>query len=960
MLLALFVLAAARVSTARADAPGDDGPLTVTAATVRLQVWRGGERRADGERTPLRGAWVDGVVQYELARPARAGEVLVLLDFAAFMREEPTELDEVALAGYVDGPFVAGATHVTGHWGASHVERRGPRRDLVVHLEPDTRTVTLRYAVEVPNRYWPFGCAQRRCSLSGAIAPLPSTPARGGRWLPARGRLVTPVAWTVERAVLATPGDVRPGSTGRIRKRTPDELVVVGGDGRRMAYPSVFWGPTWHRTTTLHHGVEVEVLHPKRRTPDQVPHERLVPLRRDVPGQVTAIASEIVELLHRVGLSSPVDSRVTVVQGPLRSTVAEGHPGLVVLSDQALELLPVERFQKFHQEAIARALLDLMVQRSLGERYDRSTDLWVGTMMSFALLQPWREAREHRDEFAADILRNLTFVPAVDRFLYTQQASFSHTYFRGVEDEWPLRNHPLWFSHELPTGRRLHEKLADTLSAEQLERYYRALVERPDADPIRLASEVYEHDLGWFFDQWLGPYPEVDYAIERVQSERIATGWRHEIVVAKHSTRPVIEPVQLLVTEKGGEQHHLVWNGELGRDNERLDDEPLDGTHTFSVRTHREIASVRLDPRTRLLEQPQPPHDNVDPRFDNRYPALFRFLYTGIGVSIAASEFVNSATTAARFNALTGFVAFEGSLRRDLRRTGSLSIARDRETNLAVGAGANFWFGRKVNRQRRRSRVRLFGTTAWLNDRSLDPRGGIRVSERLAFIDDTRAFYWWPERGRSLGVGLTARQTIRIDEGPKDHRFDMVLDAGWVHLWRLAHGHVIATSLGAEMVVPLRRDPEFRNLMRVGGIGRLSGYAADEVFGLATASAQLEYRHVMLGNLRQNVAHLAWLRSLGGVAFTGVSTISGCESYRGWFGRESWYGHAGYAVMAYLSILGINPQLVKVDVSFPMVRRTTQCRGETLPDYLGEVQGIEDVGRLLPPFNVNVTFQQTF
>ena len=80
MLLALFVLAAARVSTARADAPGDDGPLTVTAATVRLQVWRGGERRADGERTPLRGAWVDGVVQYELARPARAGEVLVLLD----------------------------------------------------------------------------------------------------------------------------------------------------------------------------------------------------------------------------------------------------------------------------------------------------------------------------------------------------------------------------------------------------------------------------------------------------------------------------------------------------------------------------------------------------------------------------------------------------------------------------------------------------------------------------------------------------------------------------------------------------------------------------------------------------------------------------------------------------------------------------------------------------------------
>lgn len=254
----------------------------------------------------------------------------------------------------------------------------------------------------------------------------------------------------------------------------------------------------------------------------------------------------------------------------------------------------------------------------------------------------------------------------------------------------------------------------------------------------------------------------------------------------------------------------------------------------------------------------------------------------------------------------------------------------------------------------------MFATTSWLNARTLDPRGGVRLSERIALIDDTRAFYWWPEKGRSLGLGMTARQTIRVDDGPKDHRFDLAFDAGWVHLWRLAHGHVIATSLGAEMVVPLVRQPEFRNLMRVGGIGRLSGYAADEVFGLATASGQVEYRHVFLRNLDQNFAHLAWLRSLGGVAFTGATTVSGCESLRGWFGRSSWYGHAGYAVMAYLSILGVNPQLFKVDVSVPFVRRTTQCLGETLPDYLAEVQGLDDPGRLLPPFNVNVTFQQTF
>lgn len=943
-----------------APAAADGASPSVVSANVRLVVYRGGERRPDGKRTSLRGGWVQGVVEYALDRPAQSGDVLVLLDFAAFMREEPRHLDEVTLGGYLDGPFVAGATHVTGHWGASHVERRGPRRDLVAHLEPGATTLTLRYEVEVPNRYWPFGCSVRRCSLSGAVAPLPSVPASGGRWLPARGRVVAPVKWTVERAALATPGDVRPDSPGRKRKRRPDEIVVVGGDGASLPYPSVFWGPRWYRTTSLHHGVEIEILHPKPRTAERVPHERVLPLRRDVPGQITAIASELVELLGRIGLPAPVESRITVVQGPLRSTVAEAHPELVLSSDQAFELLPIERFLKFHQEAIARALLDMLLMRTFRDRHDPSTDLWLGGTVAFALLQPWREAREHRDEFAADILRHFTFVPAVDRFLYTQQASFSQTYFRGVEDDVPLRNHPMWFAHELPTGRRIHEKLADTLSAGQLERFYRAQAEDLDADPKRLAASAYGHALDWFFDQWLGPYPGVNYLIDEVRSERLATGWRHTIVVGKVADRPVIEPVQVLVTEKSGERHYLVWNGEAGEANESLDDEPLRGTHTFVLRTHADVASVRLDPRLRLLEHPQPPRTNVDPMFDNRVPAQFRFLYTGAGLSIAASEFVNAATTAARFNALTGFVSFEGSLRRDLRSTGHVLVLRDRETNVAVGTGANFWFGRKVNRQRRRARVRLFATTSWLNDRSLDPRGGVRLSERLALIDDTRGFSWWPEKGRSVGLGLTARQTIRVDDGPKDHRFDLALDAGWVHLWRLAHGHVIATALGAEMVVPLVRDPEFRGLTRVGGIGGLSGYTADEIFGLATATAQLEYRHVMLGNLDQNFAHLAWLRSLGGVAFTGASTTSGCESYRGWFGRTSWYGHAGYAVMAYLSILGVNPQLLKVDMSFPLVRRTKQCLGETLPDYLAEVQGIDDPGRLLPPFNINVTFQQSF
>lgn len=951
-----------------ADPPPHASEIRVDAVEVRLKVIRGGGRVSDGSSVARRSARVEAIARYRLERPARSGDVLVLLDFAAFMREEPVELDEVALATYLEGPFEPGSTTITGAWGVHGVRREGPRRDVVVVPEVGSRWVTLRYVVAVPHRYWPFGCVDRRCSLSGAIAPLPSVPADGGRWLPP-GRVVDPVRWTVEHADFAVPGrhhaDARADAQGRAKvRRTPEELVVVGGRGESTPYPSVFWGPRWHRTVEDFHGVQIEVLHPWPRFGNEYPRETALQWFRDVPGRVMHTAKDGIEILEATAqLPGPVMPRLVAVQGPLRSTVAEAHPGVVLVSDQAFELLPAKRFLKFHEEALARSVLDVLVEAWFRGRHSPSVETWASGMMSFALLGAWREAQAHRDEYAPDLLRNFTFMPAVDRFLYTQQAAFSQTYFRGVEDDPPLRNHPLWFSHQLPTGRRLHAKLTDTFTPEQLEHFYRAMFERPDLDPERTAELAYGRTLGWFFEQWLGPYPSVDYAIAGVESEEVEEDrWRHVIEVRVDGDRPVIEPVQVLVTERGGEQHYLVWNGQLDSNADALEEEPSEGVHRFELVTSRPIANVRLDPRKRLVQTAQEPRENVDPRFNDRTPPEFRFLYTGAGVSFAASEFFNSTTPAARFNAITGFAAFEGSLRRDLRRTGNVIIARDRETHVSVGAGANFWLGDKINPQRRRSRVRLFVTTAWLNDLSLDPRGGVRVSESLAFIDDTRRFAWWPERGHFISVSVTPRQTVRVDEGPNDHRYDLALGAEWTQLWNLAHDHVLASQLRGDLVIPLRGDPEFRSLTRVGGIGGLSGYGADEVFGLAKLAANLEYRHVYVNDLRGlHGLHLAWLRSLGGVVFTGAATVSQCQSYDGWFGKDSWYGQVGYGLQAYTQILGVTPQLFRLDIAVPLVRREGRtCLGETFPDYLGEVQGLEDAEVLLPPFSVNILFNQAF
>jgi len=941
--------------------------LAVEAADVSLIIYRGGEALPDGESVPNNGARVVGSVRYELSRPARAGDTLHLLNFAASMPVEPVELVETALETYIDGPFKPGALRIIDHAGTRSIERVGEHRAVVVHPEAGVTTVTLEYAVTVPKRYWPFGCVRKRCSLSGAVAPLPSVPAKGGRYLPEGGRVVVPVRWTVDARLAGDPTRRPGGRPGATPLPRPYEVVVVGGDGRRSAYPSVFWGPRWYRAKQIHRGVEIEVLHMRRRPSAQTPDERFVQLRRDLPGHALAIATEAVDLLTHIEGPQGPDSAITFVHGPLRSAVAEAHPDVVVLSDHALEIFPSDRLAKFHLVAVARSTFDMLARRAFTGTHDPSTDLWLPGMVAFAQTSLWRQARDTRDEFAADILRNLTFVPAVDRFLYTQQAAFSQSYFRGVEDAPAIRNHPLWYSHALPTGRRIHEKLVDTIGPRALGEYYERMTVAHGDDPQAVAEHAWGHTLDWFFDQWLGPYPSVDYVLHRVQSERLEgdAGWSHTIAVERVAKRPVIEPVQVFVEERDGTQHHLIWNGELrgqgGGASESLSDEPATGTHTWSLQTSSKIKNVRLDPRSRLLQQAQAPHENVDPRFNDRRPHSFRFLYTGAGFSFAASEFFTATTPSARLNAIAGFANFEGSLRRDLRVSGNGQIFRDRENRIGGGLGTNFGFGRKVNNQRRRARVRVATTAALLDPRNLDPRGGLRLVERLALIDNTRRFGWWPQRGHLLSVGVSARHTLRVDGEGNDDRHDIAVGAGWAQLWPIAQDHVLATLLSADVVVPLDGALEFRGLLRTGGIGGLTGYAADEVFGRALSLAKFEYRHVYVRDLDLNFAHAAYLRTLGGTAFVGVGSTSRCDSYSGWFGKDSYYAHVGYGLSGYFSILGVTPQLAKLDVSVPLVRRTdVQCLGETLPDYLAEVQGLPNANPLLPPFNINLSFVQSF
>lgn len=936
----------------------------VESVDVELLIYRGGEAIEPDRRADLKGAAVVARATYRLHRPARAGEELTLLVFADSIRTEPV-LDEVTISGYFDGPYDEGGLKLTELPAGVAAKRRGERQDLVLVLDEGVTEFTLGYEVEVPHRYWPFGCINRRCSLSGAVAPLPSAKAKGGRDLPAGGRVAVPTQWQVE-ARFAHPGKTRKTKDGEVPR---DELIVVDRsviDGSPMAYPSVFWGPRWRELESKRRGISVEIHHRQARIGPRYPDETIFDLRRDLPGRVQAAAHEVLDLAEFTSMPLSVDAPLVVIEGPLRSELAQAHPGVVMVSDQTFELFPVDRFLKFHDVAVARAILDTLglawfVGQPASER------AWVAGSFAMAMTELWQAQRELKDEYARDILRNVTFVPAVDRFLYTGQASFASAYFRSAEDKLTVRNHPLWFSHGLPTGRRIHEKLSDVMGREKLAALYATVSASPDASFRKAAARAYGYTLGWFFDQWLGPYPSIDYAVTGVTHEKKSDGgWRYTIEVTRDGEVGVVEPVAVLVTEWGGKQQYLQWNGEAAP-GATLDEQPHKARHTFTVETERRLKNVRVDPRRRLTESSRIDKKgragtNFDPLFNNRYPSKGRFLYTGFGLSIAASEFINATSPAARFNAFAGFAVFEGSLQRDVRRSAIVSIFKDRESLGGMRGAGVFYFGRKINRQRRRLRLRTGGAVSILSDDSLDPRGGLRISETLRLTDNTQGFAWWPERGHYFNLGATLDQIVPVRPEDGDFRLHMQVTASWAQLWRLAHDHVIATELEFDFLIPFIGRPQFRTLQRGGGITGLSAYAADEIFGLAVATAQAEYRHVYVNNLPINAFNLGWLRSLGGAAFAGVATASPCESVNGWFGSNSWYGQIGYGVMAYVQYLGVTPQLFRVDVAVPLVRRRATCIDQVLPDYLAQAQGLpaSEVNRLLPPVTVNVVFNQPF
>ena len=243
------------------------------------------------------------------------------------------------------------------------------RGDLVVFVPPGVTGFVLNYRVAVPRRQWPFGCVRRQCSLSGALAPLPSAPLPPRSQahdrlqrpqLDAQARIVAPVRWRI-------------ASIGMSDARAAAPIVVEPDSSRPRTHVDIYWGGRYREHSFVHRGVQVRILHRRPRPSAQFPREGKLALLRDVAGRLEYLARAGIELTQSLGLAVELGSELVIVQGPLGSHLVRPTPGGLQVSAQWLELpnwslgglLPFARFQQFHEIRAAHGLMETLVARAL-------------------------------------------------------------------------------------------------------------------------------------------------------------------------------------------------------------------------------------------------------------------------------------------------------------------------------------------------------------------------------------------------------------------------------------------------------------------------------------------------------------------------------------------------------------------------------------------------------------------
>ena len=607
--------------------------------------------------------------------------------------------------------------------------------------------------------------------------------------------------------------------------------------------------------------------------------------------------ADVVDFLRRSGLTLPQPDRpLLVVEAPLRRNLARAADGVVLVSDRAFRLFPLERFQRFHRYPVVREIMTTWALDHVRPDGDRhvAADA-VGAFLRDRFVQD--ETGVAEDLF--DVLWFWKFIPAIDSLLYAPQTAFIGAYFRLVNEQDPLRANLVDPPSSRPRGRIVYEKLLDRVGPVEAAATMNDVA--TGADLRGAFARVLGPTSNTFFDTWLGPYPAMQYALTAWQSEP-TTGARcapaeqcHLVTVDVQRTgAAVVEPVQLRLTDDAGDQR-MIWTETSSQ-----------AIRTTTATLGASLDLVELDPRGRLSETPSV--EVPSPKFDNRSRPKWRVLLNNF--NFASSPTAGTINTSLNL----GF-----SRVRDVRWRFGLVGGFSPEA-LSLAAIAQRRFGPAVTPDRLARWVSLVLSGGQLRSDFAGEMGdNVAVGARLTYGFDNRQTAWAPEAGTGFRASINYNHVFgdlsaQDPDGPRVTRDAVAVTVRGLRSWRVDGRHQLSLrgSVGAYVV----GRPQSQLLYFLGGRSALRGYVIDEEVGRFRAIASGEWVHHLLGEANDNVLEMVWATALDGALYADVAIIG--DDFDDPLGRRL-RADVGYGLRVYLDFFGVRPGVMAVDLAWPLL-----------------------------------------
>jgi hypothetical protein len=790
------------------------------------------------------------------------------------------------------------------------------RATLAAPLQPgETLTLEVAFETRLPRRLGAFGCDGQRCRLMGGFYPMPAHLGAGGWELGAAPDRVD------ARVTVHAPTNLALVVNGSLLARDGTETVTA--ESQDVPYPTIVSDRVFKTSSIEAGGFHADYLHRKARPPSSA-DQPLPYVREDTPALVLDAVGRALEFLGDQGLAIG-KSRLTLVEAPLRHELVQAHGDVILVSDQIFGIFPVDRLRKYHRFELARAVFLSVIGDALARtEVPEDRELAAGVLASY-LMEVFTLREFKKIEFAKDLLRPIDFIPAVDQLMYAPLVASSSTYFGDVDDADPVRDDVRRFSHRNPSPRLVYNKLLDLLGPAGMTRLPRKVL--GEGKPLRsAAAEIFGAELDWFWKQWLGPRPRVNYRLTGVKVEPPTAGAGvHLAIGVAREGDDILEPVEVRVEDRNGGVQTLIWN-ERGTD------------HIFQVDVTTGLKSIEVDPRGRLIESAVGSLGlSDDPRTDNRQPRRLRFIYQGFGGLLNVTQLTAS------------FVAaFMLKPQYDLKHAFLFRAYHTEATTIGVGALYLWSFGPQANKNELTSAL-TGGVTASRLDPSFGlalgeaPQPGYKVTAGLGFDHDTRDYIIDPWRAVGLDAGVNYGLTM-LENGRRLSQFGVGVEA--LRLFELLPGHVLGLDVSAgahfgDLALPSQ-------LLDSGGLGGLRGYLPSDLLARASVIGRIQLRDDYLTELNWNLLHFTTVRALAGTLFADVAATSTCDGYT--LSRDRIFTDVGYSFRVLHDAFGVYQQLLSIDVAVPLSRRAdgSTCLGQATPALPRQ------------PFVVLVTFLPNF